>query len=99
MGYWIFDASNEWIFSLIYYIFDVKDPRVLLEASTGFYLFIVLRIVVIQMFYCLSSMTGSQILCQVVVFMVPGYYPLRTLGRFDNTGRRLELIKEKIETF
>jgi hypothetical protein len=45
VGYWIFDVSNEWIFSLIYYIFDVKDPRVLLEASTGFYLFIVLRIV------------------------------------------------------
>ena len=51
--------SGEWIFLMIYYIFDVKDPRVLLEASTGFYLFIVLRIVFIQRFYCLSSMTGS----------------------------------------
>ena len=59
VGYWIFDVSNEWIFLLIYYIFDVKDPRVSLEAGTGFYLFIVLRIVFIQMFYCLSSMTGS----------------------------------------
>ena len=51
--------SGEGIFLLIYYIFDVKDPRVLLEASTGFYLFIVLRIVFIQRFYCLRSMTGS----------------------------------------
>ena len=89
MGYWIFDVCNEWIFSLIYYIFDVKDPRVLLEASTGFYLFIVLRIVFIQRFYCLSSMT----------IIVPGDCPLRILGRFDNTGRKLELIAKKIETF
>ena len=44
---------------MIDYIFDVKDTRVSLEASTGFYLFIVLRIVFIQMFYCLSSMAGS----------------------------------------
>ena len=55
---------------MIYYIFDVKDPRVFLEASTGFYLFI-----------------------------VPGYCLLKTLGRFDNTGRKLELIAKKIETF
>ena len=33
------------------------------------------------------------------MLIVPGYYPLRTLGRFNNTGRKLELIKEKIETF
>ena len=59
MGYWIFDVGGEWIFLITDYIFDVKDPRVLLEASTGFYLFIVLRIVFIQMFYCLSSMAGS----------------------------------------
>ena len=59
MGDWIFDVSGEWIFLLTYHIFDVKDPRVSLEASTGFYLFIVLRIVFIQMFYCLSGMTGS----------------------------------------
>ena len=51
--------SGEWIFLLTYHIFDVKDPRVLLEAGTEFYLFIVLRIVFIQMFYCLSGMTGS----------------------------------------
>ena len=59
MGDWIFDVSGEWIFLLTYHIFDVKDPRVLLEAGTEFYLFIVLRIVFIQMFYCLSGMTGS----------------------------------------
>ena len=51
--------SGEWIFLLTYYIFDVKDARVLLEAGTEFYLFIVLRIVFIQMFYCLSGMTDS----------------------------------------
>ena len=33
------------------------------------------------------------------MLIVPGYYPLRTLGRFNNTGRKLELIREKIETF
>ena len=33
------------------------------------------------------------------MLIVPGYYPLRTLGGFNNTGRKLELIKEKIETF
>ena len=59
VGYWIFDVSGEWIFLIIDYIFDVKDPRVSLEASTGFYLFTVLSIVFIQMFYCLSIMTGS----------------------------------------
>ena len=67
MGYWIFDVGGEWIFLITDYIFDVKDPRVLLEASTGFYLFIVLRIVFIQMFYCLSGMTGS------LDFMSNGY--------------------------
>ena len=45
------------------------------------------------------------IMCQVpvvvpvVVFIVPGYCPLRILGRFDNTGRKLELIARKIENF
>ena len=33
------------------------------------------------------------------MLIVPGYYPFRTLGRFNNTGRKLELIREKIETF
>ena len=33
------------------------------------------------------------------MFIVPGYYPLRTLGRFNNTGRKLELMKKEIETF
>ena len=35
----------------------------------------------------------------MVVFIVPGYCPLRILGRFDNTGRKLELIVRKIENF
>ena len=33
------------------------------------------------------------------MFMVPGYCPLRTLGRFNNTGRKLELIKEEGRNF
>ena len=44
---------------LIDCIFDVNNPRVSLEASTELCLFIVLRIVFIQTFYCLSCMTGS----------------------------------------
>ena len=33
------------------------------------------------------------------MFIVLGYCPLRILGRFDNTGRKLELIAKKIENF
>ena len=33
------------------------------------------------------------------MFIVPGYCPLRILERFDNTGRKLELIAKKIENF
>ena len=60
VGYWILDVDSEWIFlMLIDCIFDVNNPRVSLEASTELCLFIVLRIVFIQTFYCLSRMTGS----------------------------------------
>ena len=33
------------------------------------------------------------------MFIVPGHCPLRILGRFDNTGRKLELIAKKKGNF